>query len=207
MMRAMSSRTVARVVVVALTLAAGCRPPPPTKPLVVEADPWETVVVPGASAPLYLYPAVIARYAPRDRGAYVVRVRGTDVEARRALARLLIRRLPGREPDDVVDDDGFVVRLTAEEHDVLAQRPEVRRIDILQPTERVGRAYDRERPAPEVRIDLFADATDGERDALARWLAMRGGEVIWSGGRGLRARLASPLITEAARIGIVRWIE
>src|SRR4051794_7832997 len=120
MMRAMSSRTVARVVVVALSLAAGCRPPPPTAPVAVEPDPWETVVVPGASAPLYLYPAVIARYSPRDRGAYVVRVRGTDVEARRALARTLVRSLPGRDPDDVVDEDGFVVRLTGAERDALA---------------------------------------------------------------------------------------
>lgn len=159
------------------------------------ADPWQVV----AEAPaIYLYPEEIDRYAPDDRGGYVVQPPpGATAEARIAL----IESLDPPDPDDIVGD-GVVVRLDAAARDRLDARSDIGAIEILQPAARRGPAR-----GDEVRIDLFGDVADPERDAVARWLEQRGAVVVWRGPAALRARVPEEAIAEVARLGPVRWVE
>jgi hypothetical protein len=172
-----------RWIVLLAAIAACSGAPRPTPWQVVAGDPV-----------LYLYPEVIERYAPEDRGGYVVHPpQGADAAARAAL----IASLDPADPDDIVGD-GIVVRLDAAARDRLGARAE-----ILQPAARRG-----PRPDPaDVRVDLFADAPDAERDAVARWLEARGATVRWRGPAALRARVPAAVIEEVARLGPVRWVE
>lgn len=160
-----------------LLVASGCggcgRAPAP-------ATPWQPV----ADA-LYLYPETIDRYAPDDRGGYVVTPPGAVAAA---------------DPDDVTGD-GVAVRLGAAEVEALRARPGVT-VAILQPAARRGAIGDED-----VRIDLFGDASDAERDAVAAWLEQRGATVTWRGPAALRAHVAPEVAAEAARLGPVRWVE
>jgi hypothetical protein len=165
------------------------------------ADPWEVVRAEGAT--LYVYPEVIERYAPDDRGGYVIHPpAGAGAEAREAL----IEALAPADPDDIVDD-GVVMRLGAAERDAMAARPDVGAVVILQPDLRRGMLWDRDAATAEVRIDLFADADDAEREAVASWLEKRGAIIEWRGPAALRARVPQDAIRDVARLGPVRWVE
>jgi hypothetical protein len=155
------------------------------------AEPWQ--VVAGEPA-LYLYPEVIDRYAPDDAGGYVVYPAPGAGAADRAA---LIAALDPPDPDDIVGD-GVVVRLDAAARGRLDAR-----VEILQPAARRAARID----PGDVRIDLFAGASDAERDAVARWLEARGGEVTWRGPAALRARVPEAALPEVARLGPVRWVE
>jgi hypothetical protein len=156
-----------------------------------------------ASGPVYFYPEEIAAYPADDRGAYLVRPIAGATAAQRAA---LIDSLAPPDPDDIIED-GVVLRLSAEQRAQLAARDDVGAIEILQPARRRGLLWDKEAAVAEVRIDLFADAADDERDAVARWLEKRGAIVLWRGPAALRARVPQDAIAEAARLGPVRWVE
>jgi hypothetical protein len=161
------------------------------------AEPWQR------AGTLYVYPEVIERYAPDDRGGYVVHpTPGADGAAREAL----IEALDPADPDDIVED-GVVMRLGAAERDQVAARADVGSVEILQPARRRGMLWDKTAPVAEVRIDLFAGADDAERDAVAAWLESRGGIVQWRGPAALRARAPQDAIEDVARLGPVRWVE
>ena len=174
-----------RWLVLAIAVCAACAasPRPPG---------WETV-----ADGVYLYPETIERYAPGDRGGYVVHaLTGADAAARAALIAAI-----ATDPDDVVAD-GVVMRLDEAARARIAARRDVGAIEVLQPAARRGV------PAgDEVRIDLFADATDAERDAVAAWLEARGATVTWRGPAALRARAADEVRAATARLGPVRWVE
>jgi hypothetical protein len=191
------SRVLVLAFAAAVAAAAGaCGPAPRPKP---PAEPWEKLEVRDAPVALYLYPEVIVRYAPDDRGAYVVRV--PDGAERRGV----LESLGGG--DDISGDDGYVVRLGAADQRALAARPGVAGVQILQPADRRSLLVDRTTELPEVRIDLFRDATSDEVAAVGAWIAARGGRVLWSGRIALRARMPREAIAEASRLSPVRWIE
>ncbi|MBE7449137.1 MAG: hypothetical protein HS111_09635 [Kofleriaceae bacterium] len=175
--------------------AAACRTPAPAAP----PAPWQVVEVAGAPRPLYLYPEPIERYAPDDRGAYVVRV--PDGPERDAVVAAV------GAGDDLVGVDGFVIRLVAAGRDALAARAGVAEVAILQPAARRSRLVDGAAEVAEVRVDLFADAHADEVAAVAAWLEARGGRVLWRGRAALRARVPRAAIAEASRLSPVRWIE
>lgn len=177
--------------------AAACRSPRPAPP---PAEPWQVLAVPGATASLYAYPETIEAYAPADRGAYVLRL-GGSADERRVLAAELAAG------DDGFGDDGYVVRLDAAAAAALATRAGVVAVTPLQPRDRLGLVVDRATELPEVRIELFADAGAAEVDAIAAWIAWRGGRVLWRGRTALRARVPLEARTEAAHLSVVRWIE
>lgn len=182
-------------VALALALAAcGAHAPPAPPP------PWQRVRPTGAPIELLAYGERIDAYAPDDRGAYVVRLAG-DEAARRARAATL------GATDDVVGADGYVLRLTPAAATELAARPGVLGVAPLQPVDRRGVLVDRGTELPEVRIELFADASADELAAVAAWVAWRGGQVLWRGRAALRARLPHEARDEAARLSAVRWIE
>lgn len=183
----------------ALVVGAGC--PSGARPKTVAAPvAWEVLRPTGTAAALYRYDEPIAAYAAEDRGAYVVHVRG-DSETRHAAAIAL------GVGDDVVGDDGYVVRRTAAEASALATRAEVSAVAPLQAVDRRGLLVDTATELPEVRIELFADATTDEVAALAAWVTWRGGQVLWQGPSALRARVPHEARTEAGQLSIVRWIE
>lgn len=163
-------------------------------------DPWQRVELPHSAVTLYAYPDPIVRYAPDDRGGYVVHLAG-EAGARRALAIEL------RAGDDVVGDDGYVLRLTEAEATALAARAGVTAVTPLAASARLGAMIDRSSELPEVRIELFADARADEVEAMAAWVAWRGGTVSWTGRTALRARLPLEVRADAARLSVVRWIE
>jgi|GEM_PF-2695344 len=163
-------------------------------------DPWERVEVPHSDAALYVYPEAITRYAPHDRGAYVVRIAG-DAAARRAVASEL------HAGDELYGDDGYVVRLEAAAATALAARAGITSVTPLQPTDRIGNVVDRTSELVEVRVELFADARADEVAAVAAWITWRGGAVSWQGRTALRARVPLEARTEASRLSVVRWIE
>ncbi|HUQ04916.1 MAG TPA: hypothetical protein VM261_20580 [Kofleriaceae bacterium] len=177
-------------------LAAACgsttRPKPP-------ADPWEKLEVRDAPVALYLYPEVIERYAPDDRGAYVVRV--PDGPERRGVLEAI------GAGDDITGEDGYVVRLGAADEPAVAARQGVAGVQILQPADRRSLLVDRTTELPEVRIDLFRDARSDEVAAVGAWIVARGGRVLWTGRIALRARMPREAIAEASRLSPVRWIE
>ena len=182
----------------ALALAlAGCGAPAAPKP---PPPPWQRVQPAGAPIGLLAYGDHIDQYAPDDRGAYVVRIEG-DAAARAALAATL------GATDDVVGADGYVLRLDASAATALATRAGVRGVAPLQPVDRRGVLVDRGTELPEVRIDLFTDASPDELAAVAAWVSWRGGQVLWRGRAALRARLPHEARDEAARLSVVRWIE
>lgn len=187
-----------RVWLLALCAALACGGKP--RPAAPAADPWERIAVPHSDASLYTYPETITRYAPDDRGAYVVRLAG-DAGARRALAAAL------GAGDDVVGDDGYVVRLDAAAAAAVAARAGVIAVEPLQPRDRIGVVVERTVDQAEVRIELFADAAPDEVEAVAAWIAWRGGTVAWRGRAALRARMPLEARTDAARLSVVRWIE
>lgn len=163
------------------------------------AEPWERLAVRDAPVALYLYPEVIERYAPDDRGAYVVRV--PDGPERRGVLEAI------GAGDDIAGEDGYVVRLSAAERDEVAARSGVASVQILQPADRRSLLVDRATELPEVRIDLFRDASADEIAAVGAWIAARGGRVLWSGRIALRGRVPREAIAEASRLSPVRWIE
>lgn len=179
-----------------LTLACGAAPTPPPAP----PDPWTVVAVAGAPVPLFAYPEPILRYAPDDRGAYVVRLAADDAVRTALRAELGVT-------DDIMGDDGYVVRLSAAAREALAARPGVLGIAILQPADRRSLLHDRATELPEARIDLFADATAAEVAAVGAWVTWRGGRVVWSGRTAVRVRMPREAIAEASRLSPVRWIE
>ncbi len=185
------------VVLIALAVACACGSKPPPRP----ADPWELLDASGAR--LYYYPEVIERYAPDDAGGYIVRPRAGASAAERAA---LIEALAPADADDIIDD-GVVMRLDAGARDAVAARAEVGGVELLQPARRRGFLWERDVASAEVRIDLFVGAPDAERDAVAAWLAKRGGVVIWRGAAALRARVPQDAIVDVARLGPVRWVE
>lgn len=152
-----------------------------------------------APAALYLYPEVIERYAPDDRGAYVVRV--PDGPERRGVLEAI------GAGDDITGDDGYVVRLGAAERDAVAARAGVAGVQILQPADRRSLLVDKATEIPEVRIDLFRDATSEEVASVGAWIVARGGRVLWTGRIALRARVPREAIAEGSRLSPVRWIE
>ncbi len=182
-----------------LVASAGC--PGGARPKAVAAPVgWEVLQPTGTAVALYRYDEPIAAYAPEDRGAYVVRVRG-EVEARHAAAVAL------GVGDDVVGDDGYVVRRTAAEVAALTARAEVLAVSPLQAVDRRGVLVDTATELPEVRIELFADASADEVAAIAAWVSWRGGQVLWRGPTAVRARVPHEARTEAGQLSIVRWIE
>lgn len=191
------SRQAIPAVLAALALVATCGPPAP-RPR-APAEPWERLEVRDAPIPLYLYPDVIERYAPDDRGAYVVRV--PDGPERRGVLEAI------GAGDDIAGDDGYVVRLAAAERDEAAGRSGVAGVAPLQPADRRSLLVDRATELPEVRIDLFRDASPDEVAAIGAWIVARGGRVLWSGRIALRARVPREAIAEASRLSPVRWIE
>ncbi len=190
------SRVAGWFVAVGLAAAAACGPPPRPRP---PADPWQKVSLAAAPVDLYLYPDPIERYAPDDRGAYVVRV--PDGPERRAALEAV------GASDDITGEDGFVVRLDAASRDAVAARPGVTGVVILQPADRRSLLVDRTTELPEVRIDLFRDASVAEIAAVSAWVVARGGRVLWRGRAALRARMPREALAEAARLSPVRWIE
>ena len=176
---------------------AGCHGTAAVAP--APAEPWERVELPGAPVALYLYPDPIVRYAPDDRGAYVVRV--SDGPERRGVLDAL------GTGDDITGTDGFVVRLAAEEREGVATRAGVEDVQILQPADRRSLLVDKTTELPETRIDLFRDATVDEVTAVALWIDARGGRVLWKGRYALRARVPREALAEAARLSPVRWVE
>ncbi len=152
-----------------------------------------------APVALYLYPEVIERYAPEDRGAYVVRV--PDGPERRGVLEAI------GAGDDVAGEDGYVVRLGAADEPAVATRPGVADMQILQPADRRSLLVDKATELPEVRIDLFRDASSDEVAAVGAWITARGGRVLWTGRIALRARVPREAIAEASRLSPVRWIE
>lgn len=181
---------------IAVGLALACRATPAPRP----APPWQVVSPTGAPVALYAYGEVIGDYAPEDRGAYVVQLAGAPETRRAAAARL-------GAGDDLHGDDGYVVRLTAAEVATWRGRAEVHAVGPLQPVDRRGALVDRGSELPEVRIELFADATADEVEALAAWITWRGGAVAWRGRTAVRAQLPQEARDEASRLSIVRWIE
>ncbi|MBK9037367.1 MAG: hypothetical protein IPL61_40020 [Myxococcales bacterium] len=182
----------------ALVIGAACGSSP--RSVVPAPDPWARLTPAGAPIALWSYPEAIERYAPEDRGAYVVRVRGSAEERAAEAARF-------GATDDLVGADGYVVRLDAPALAALATRPPIASVAPLQPSDRRGLLADRATELPEVRIDLFADATTDEVAAVAAWVTWRGGQVLWQGPRALRARVPHEARDEAARLSVVRWIE
>lgn len=162
-------------------------------------DPWQRVEPAGAAVALYAYPETIERYAPEDRGAYVVRV--PDGPERRAVLEGL------GATDDITGEDGYVVRLAAAERDAVAARAGVSGVEILQPAARRSPLVDRTAARPEARIDLFRDATPDEVAAVAAWIVERGGTVSWKGRIAVRAEAPREVLSEAARLSPVRWVE
>ena len=173
--------------ILVIAAVAACSGAPP------RATPWQ-IAAPG----LYLYPEVIEAYAPDDPGGYVVRPPAGATAAERAA---MIATLDPVDPDDVVGD-GVVMRLDAAARDRIAAQAGVGAVEILQPSARLGPAG-----GDEVRVDLFAGASDAERDLVAAWLEARGATVVWRGPAALRARGAEDLRAELARLGPVRWVE
>jgi hypothetical protein len=165
----------------------------------VPQEPWQRLEVAGAPVALYLYPDPIERYAPGDRGAYVVRV--ADGPERRALLDEL------GTSDDIAGSDGHVVRLDAAARDALTARSGVTGVQILQPADRRSLLIEGTAELPEARIDLFRDASAGEVAAVAAWISERGGRVLWTGRAALRARLPRAVLSEASRLSPVRWVE
>ncbi|MEZ4399861.1 MAG: hypothetical protein R3B06_07570 [Kofleriaceae bacterium] len=176
---------------------AACAAPPPAAPV---APPWQVLTPAGAPVPLYSYPEALAAYAPGDRGAYVVRLAGDAATRQRAAAQLALG-------DDVAGDDAYVIRLDATTAAALAARPGVVAVAPLAPADRRGVLVDRASAAPEVRVELFADATADEVAAVAAWITWRGGQVRWQGRAALRAQVPLEARTEASRLSVVRWIE
>lgn len=184
-----------RTLLIATTLVglAGCPRGAPERP---EAPAGERVQLPGVAIALYAYPETIAAYVEADRGAYVVRI-ADGVDGARAA-------LEAQAGDDVLGDDGLVLRLTSAERAAVAARPGVVEVRPLQPAER------RAARAPEpstLRIDLFADASADETAAVAAWIASVGGSVTWRGATALVAALPPAQIAAAARLSPVRWVE
>jgi hypothetical protein len=142
---------------------------------------------------------VFERYAPDARGAYVVRV--PDGPERRGILEAI------GAGDDIAGEDGYVVRLGASERDAVAARPGVNGVTILQPADRRSLLVDKTTELPELRLDLFRDASADEVAAVGAWIAARGGRVLWSGRIALRARVPREAIAEASRLSPVRWIE
>jgi hypothetical protein len=181
--------------VLVLALAACSSTTHPKAP----ADPWEKLEVRDAPVALYLYPETIERYAPDDRGAYVVRV--PDGPERRGVLEAI------GAGDDISGEDGYVVRLAAADQRAIAARPGVAGVQILQPADRRSLLVDKATELPEVRVDLFRDATGDEVAAVGAWITARGGRVLWTGRIALRARVPREAIAEASRLSPVRWIE
>lgn len=179
-----------------LALLAACGSPARPRP---PSDPWEKLEIRDAPTALYLYPEVIERYAPDDRGAYVVRV--PEGPERRGLLETI------GAGDDITGEDGYVVRLGATERDAVAARRGVADVQILQPADRRSLLVDPTTELPEVRIDLFRDASTDEVAAVGAWVVARGGRVLWTGRIALRARVPREAIAEASRLSPVRWIE
>jgi hypothetical protein len=186
---------VALASVVAVLVACHGTPPSTPRP----AEPWQRLELPGAPVALFLYPDPIERYAPDDRGAYLVHVT-EGVERRAALEEL-------GSSDDIAGADGFVLRLSEAERATALTRPGITGVQILQPADRRSLLVDRTTELPEARIDLFRDASPDEVAAVAAWIEARGGRVLWKGRLALRARLPREALAEAARLGPVRWVE
>ena len=103
--------------------------------------------------------------------------------------------------------EDYVVRRTAAEVAALTGRAEVLAVSPLQAVDRRGVLVDTATELPEVRIELFADASADEVAAIAAWVTWRGGQVLWRGPTALRARVPHEARTEAGQLSIVRWIE
>jgi hypothetical protein len=181
--------------IVITVLACRGAAPPPAAP----AEPWQRLEIAGAPVALFLYPDPIERYAPQDRGAYVVHI--ADGDGQRALLDEL------GTTDDIAGSDGHVVRLDTATRDALTRRPGVRDVQILQPADRRSLLVDKTTELPEARIDLFHDATPDEVAAVAAWIGARGGRVLWQGRTALRARIPREALSEASRLSPVRWVE
>ena len=194
-----------RQVVLVIALAAlaalgGCPGSTATAPRTAAVS-GERLTVPGAPVPIYAYAGPIVAYADGDRGAYVVRV------AAGAAGDPVRAELAARGSDDVVGDDGYVMRLTAAEREAMAGRAGVVAVSPLQPSARRRDVAAATAATRAVRIDLFADATTDEGAAIAAWIAMRGGRVRWQGPTALIAELPVDAVGAAASLSPVRWVE
>lgn len=192
------SRTVALGLVIAALGGCPKAAGPGPYPAVVASG--ERLMVPGAAVALYAYPDTIVAYPVEDRGAYEVRLAaGPDGDR--------VRAEWGGRLDDLVDD-GYAVRLGADERTRLAATAGVIAVVPLQPAQRRStRAPVVTEGQADVRLDLFADVSTDEGAAVAAWIEWRGGAVTWRGRAALTARLAVDDIAAAARLSPVRWVE
>jgi hypothetical protein len=189
-MLGMIRRSAAFMVALAAGSAGACGAP---------AGPWREVGAGGAR--LYEYPDDATRFAPGDRGAYVVTARDDTPAGRRALRDALAREVGPAAAGDA-GAGGLVVRLDPGARQRVAALAAVGAVTPLPPTARRGPIA-----SAAIRIDLFGDATPAEADAVAAWIGARGGTVTTRGATWLDADLGAAAAAEAARLGPVRWVE
>jgi hypothetical protein len=210
MLGAMSKRiariaSLAAPALVVAALAGGCSHRSPAPPAEATRAPVaERLELPGARVPIYVYPETIVTYPAGDRGAYVL-----ELDA--GVAADVRARLTSRAADDVLGDAGVVMRLADDERAALTATAGVRSVRPLQPSERHPPGVDPRTAADSamlaVRIDLFADASADEVDALVAWIAAQGGDTTWRAATALTATLPPESIVLAARLSPVRWVE
>jgi hypothetical protein len=136
--------------------------------------------------------------APRGRAAYVVTAKDDTPAGRAALGAQL------GAGDDTLGD-GFVVRLDDAARARVAAMASVASVAPLPAAAKHGAL-----PAGgslAVRIDLYADASASEVDAVAAWVTAHGGSVAARGGTWLDATLPAASAAGAAELAAVRWIE
>ena len=136
--------------------------------------------------------------SPHGRIAYVVTAKDDTPAGRAALGAQL------GTGDDTVGD-GFVVRLDEAARARVAAMPAVAAIAPLPAAAKHGALPASGTAA--VRIDLFADASSAEVDAVAAWVAAHGGAVAARGPAWLDATLPADAAAAAAQLAEVRWIE
>ena len=106
---------------------------------------------------------------------------------------------------DDTSGDGFVVRLDDAGRARVAAMPAVAAVAPLAAADKHGAL-----PAAgtvRARIDLYADASASEVDAVAAWVGAHGGVVSARGATWIDATIAAAVAAQAAELASVRWVE
>jgi hypothetical protein len=142
-----------------------------------------------------------ARTGSPARTGYVVTPKDDTPDGRAALGRAL--------GADDPQGDGFVIRLDDAGRARVAAMPAVATVVPLAAAAKLGKLPSAGRV--DVRVDLYDDATDADRDAVAAWITAHGGAVASRGAptpaSTIDATIDAGVTSALAAQDAVRWIE